>query len=540
MALKAAVAAFRDPSSFPGDVSLTDRQAYFNLLWSYYKNSAFDNLSAWASYRSNFQLYRNIRPIYNPTRRVVNFYVAQVYPGVLSEDATKLPDGVQLAIPLSEDTDDKLKMAIAQFWQWSNWQANNKLMVRYGGATGSCLVELFDDVQRGKVSTRVQWPGLLAAQSIEGGSSLVLDDVGNVKFYALEWTAIDSEGQDFTYRKEVSPESFRYFRDDVPFVPDGAEASEIENPYGFVPAVWCKHIDEGDDFGCPAVAGSISKIDELNGLASHTHDQVDILIDSPGVIASGGSVGRLEQQAADRKTAAADEFSAVNATKEKPTKRMLLKGPADTKWVPLTGNLEPDKVVPIIDRLLTEIEHDFPELGMYQELRKMSSVTGPGAARMMGDVYSRVLEVSGNYDQQSIKLFQMAVAIGGFRYSEGKNGWANKNDQQAKFAPFNIESYQKGDLNMAIMPRPLIAMTEADTIELTGSRLDNAKKAQGIFSDDKILEVAGIADEAERAAMIAQRKAETPPPPTMPRIGGRNAAGVPPNVRDLLQSQPKQ
>ena len=493
--LQSAFAAFREAFTDPSrlESEFVDRQAYFRLLWSYYKNSAFEELSAWQPYREHFQLYRNIRSIYNPTKRLVNFYVAQVYPGVLSEDAEKLPDGVQLAIPLAEDTDQFLKDAIAQFWQWSNWQSGNRLMVRYGAATGSVLVEIVDNVQEGKISTGIRWPGLV--------SEIDLDDVGNVKSYILEYDAIDENGITFKYRKEVDQVAFRYFRNDI-------EERSDPNPYGFVPAVWCKHVDEGSDFGAPAIAGCIAKIDELNGLASHTHDHVDIVIDSPGIIASSGRVGRIGADAAALKTTAADEYAATSGLREKPTGRLLLKAPADTSWVPLTGNLQPEQVVPHMEKLIAEIEHDLPELSMYQELRKMSQITGPGAARMMGDVYSKVLEVSSNYDMQSIKLFQMVTAIGGFRFAEGKEGWRDRNAQRQKFAPFNLESYVRGDLDLSITPRPLIPLTEADSIELMGARLDNAAKAQKVLSDEKVLEIAGISDPTERAEIISARKKE--------------------------------
>jgi hypothetical protein len=498
-----------------------------NLLWAYYDNSVFDNLAAWASYRSNYTLYRNIRSIYNPTRRLVNFYVAQVYPGVLSEDATKLPDGVAIAIPFSEDTDEKLKLAVAQFWQWSNWQSNNKLMVRYGGATGSALVEVVDNVERGKITTAVRWPGLLADRAKDDGPSLILDDVGNVKFYALQYEATDEKGDTYTYHKEVSQETIIEYRDEK-------ITSQEDNPYGFVPAVWCKHIDEGwgvdgeGIYGAPAIAGAIGKIDELNGLASHVHDHVDLLIDSPGIVSSDGGVGKIGEQAnaiKANRSVAQDEFSSVGATAALRTlRRLLLKAPKGATWVPLTGNLQPEQVIPAMEHVLTEIEHDFPELGMYQELRKMSQVTGPGAARMMGDVYSRVLEVASNYDQQSIKLFQMSAAIGGFRYRENREGWRARTEAQAKFAPFDLESYARGDLNMAIMPRPLIPMTEDDTITLIGKRLDNATKAQKIFNDDKVLELAGISDEAERQKILNARKKEREPvipnPINVPNNGG--------------------
>jgi hypothetical protein len=507
MAVKAGIAAFRNPDS-NGSTALEPR-SYFNLWWAYYLNSTFDNVAAWQTYRTNHVLYRNIRSIYNPTRRIVNFYVAQIYPGVLSEDASRLPDGVQLAIPLSEDTDDDLRAAIAQFWQWSNWQSGNKVMVRFGAATGSCLVEIVDNVEKGKVTSAVRWPGLIADKAIDDGASLVLDDVGNVKFYALEYEATDERGDTYTYRKEVSQEAFRYYRNDK-------IESEAENPYGFVPAVWCKHIDEGwgfggftgeQNYGSPAIAGALGKIDELNGIVSHTHDQIDILVASPGIIATSGNVGNIVADS-NRTATAQDEYNATASLADKPTKRPLLKGPADTKWVPMNGNLQPEQVIPHMDRLLSEIEHDFPELGMYQELRKMSQVTGPGAARMMGDVYSRVLEVSSNYDTQSIKLFQMAAAIGGHRYRENKEGWRLRTEQQAKFAPFSLDSYARGELNLDIMPRPLIPMTEADTIDLTGKRLDNAKKAKEVFSEGRVLEIAGISNEEDQAAEIALLKTE--------------------------------
>lgn len=511
MAARAAIAAWRGPQD---SATASDVRSRLNLLWAYYDNSVFDSVAAWANYRSNYVLYRNIRSIYNPTRRLVNFYVAQVYPGVLSEDAAKLPDGIQIAIPFSDDTDESLKAAIAQFWQWSNWQSGNKLMVRYGGATGSCLVEVVDNVERGKVTTAVRWPGLLADRARDDSPSLILDDVGNVKFYALEYEATDEKGDAYIYRKEVSQESFIEYRDEKVI-------SEEENPYGFVPAVWCKHIDEGwgvdgeGVYGAPAISGSIGKIDELNGLASHTHDHIDSLVDSPGIISSDGGVGRIGEQASAIKanrSVAQDEFATTGATSAMRTlRRLLLKAPKGASWVPLTGNLQPEQVIPAMDHLLTEIEHDFPELGMYQELRKMSEVTGPGAARMMGDVYSRVLEVSSNYDTQSIKLFQMAAAIGGFRFRENREGWRLRTEAQAKFAPFDLDSYARGDLNMAIMPRPLIPMTEDDVITLTGKRLDNAAKAQKVLSEDRVLEIAGVPEDdipAEKSALEAERNAE--------------------------------
>ncbi|HEX2881985.1 MAG TPA: hypothetical protein VHO25_20845, partial [Polyangiaceae bacterium] len=52
-AARAAIAAFRNPQ----EASATDDiRARLNLLWSYYDNSVFDSVAAWASYRTNYTL----------------------------------------------------------------------------------------------------------------------------------------------------------------------------------------------------------------------------------------------------------------------------------------------------------------------------------------------------------------------------------------------------------------------------------------------------------------------------------------------------
>ncbi len=90
----------------------------------------------------------------------------------------------------------------------------------------------------------------------------------------------------------------------------------------------------------------------------------------------------------------------------------------------------------------------------------MSQVTGPAASRLVGDVASRFAEAAASYDQANIKLFQMAVAIAGFRANSG--AWGTLNRQQQKFTPFDLESYERGDLDMSIMPRPLLVPTRSE------------------------------------------------------------------------------
>ncbi len=451
-----ALAAFRRAYFDPGGVqqAAQTRADYARLLWAYYCNDVFEDVAKWSTYRSAYSLYRQTRSIYNPVRRLADFYAGQTYPGVLSADGSKLPEGVQIAIPLADDTPADLKLAIAQTWRWSNWQNGKSVMVRYGAVAGSVLVEVVDDVDRGKVSYNVVWPALV--------TSLTLDSAGNVKAYRLEYKAKDEHGRDYDYRNDVDHDVIRFFRDGKPY--DYGQGAEVANLYGFVPAAWVKHRDLGGDWGAPAIHGSLGKIDELNSLASHIHDQVHKVVGAPVVIFGGGNLRNLLSSATKR--GATEDVLPDNQDRES---MMILGGPENGSIGSLAGNLNLKDSIEYIRQLIGEIEQDYPELALYRELRAMSQITGPAASRLMGDAAAMVYEAQANYDNASVKLFQMAVAIGGWRLSNG--WWPNPTRQQLLFAGYNLESYAHGDLDFDIMPRPLVAMTAAEQIEAERARL---------------------------------------------------------------------
>jgi hypothetical protein len=484
---------FADPSEQGGARAAASRRADLQRLWAYYANSIYEDPLLWQAYRSRYGMYRAMRSIYNPTRRLCEFYAGAVYPGVLSEDGSQLPDGVPLAIPLAKDTPDDLKLAIAQFWQWSNWQANKAVMVRYGAISGSVLVEAIDDLERRKVMANVVWPGLVC--------DIDLDGTGNVTAYTLEYRAVDESGASYRYRKQVDAEVFRYFRDDSPYDYDGFGA-EQENPYGFVPAVWARHIHTGGTWGAPAMDGSIGKIDELNSLASHVHDQVHKKINAPAFLPGVTSLKPLTGQ--QKRPAATDEFSTEANIMSDREDLLLIGGPAGSDVKSMAGTLELDDAEPYLDKLLAEIEADHPELLMYRQLREMSQVTGPGAAQIMGDTYGRVIEAQASYDQQVVKLQQMAVAIAGWRRETG--AWGQTDRQREKFAPFDLESYVRGDLDHSIAPRPLITPTQQQRYseQLAAGQAIQALTASGMSLEMAAQRVYGLND--DEVAMFTQER----------------------------------
>lgn len=477
VAYKAFKVALAEP--YEQHLEFSTPRSYYRLLWEYYRNEAYSDLEVWQTYLQSRGMYRASVNIYNPVRRLVDFYSGIVYSGSITPDARPHDDGHPSAIPFDTDTDPNMLDAISQVFQWSNWQTENHVMVRYGACVGSSMVEVRDDVQQGRIRFNVVWPGFIDA--------LDLDDYGNVQSYALEYTAYDQEKKtNYTYRREVNRDVISTFRDSSSFA-YGDDPAEYANPYGFVPAVWMRHTNSGTDVGYPALR-SISKIDYLNSLASHTVDQMHKVVGAPVVI-SGDSVGKLSDQSGP----------STSAENEKDTIEFI-RGAAGTSIQTL--DMPAGETMAHIEQMMGEIEKDHPELTLYEKMRDMSQITGPAAERLFGDVGSYVNEARAAYDLGTAKLCQMGAAIGGFRANGG--GWSDLTPQQQKFAAFNLDSWEDDQLQLTILPRPLVPVSEQEVIQLQRDRIALENERAGSVA------VAGVQERIRSLAVAGTGQPNTP------------------------------
>jgi hypothetical protein len=427
-----------NPSKLVGSIS--ERFSTYDHLLAYYNNTAFDEVVKWAQYKLRHNLYRFTRNIFNPVKRVVDFYVDHVYPGVLSVDGKELPNGVQSSIPLSHETPKELAHAIAETWLWSRWQSRSGLMVKYGGITGNALVEIVDDPINRQVRYKPIWTGFVPV--------VKLDDAGNLEAYVLEYQAIDEKGNPYLFGKEVQRDFIAYYK-------NRQVQNIVPNPYGFIPAEWISHEDSGSVHGEPAVGSSRGKIDEVNSVASHVADHIHKQIDSPRIMWTSGTVKSLF--ATDDDNVSEGEFDQRRDT-------LMLKGPKEGSTDTLVGNLDPATIVPVLREMILEIEADFPEITMYAKLREMHQVTGPAATKMMGDVDNKLRRPAANYDLGSSRLFAKGVAMAGFRVRNGDWG-TDLTPKQKQFGEFGLDSYNRGELHPTILPRPLVTETTKDVAD---------------------------------------------------------------------------
>lgn len=454
---------FSDPSTVYNRDQFEAYIATYNLLWAYYNNSIFDkyNSAIWEAYKQGYNLYRFIRPARNPTWRLVKFYAGILYPGLLVEDDSELDEGMQSAMPFGNKVTSQVKAAVAQIWQWSNWQSNKSVYVEYGAALGDVFLEVIDDLERGKVYINVLWPGFIY--------DLDLDQAGNVKAYTIEYQAHDDDGP-YRFKKEVDQVSFRYYRDDKLY-------RTIENIYGFVPGVWVNQAPTGTLHGAPAITGSQEKIDELNNLVSQTHDHIKKALQSPQVFATSnpGGVKKLFDQP---KRGATSEFDPTKGDDRESVQ--LFSAPADTKVQPLLSPLDlAGSAVQIVAQEM-EIQKDHPELGFYDQLRQMTQLTGPAASRIVGDVKASVYAAMAQYDRGIVAALQMCLTIAGMRANSG--AWGPLTDEQEKLRPFNLDSFKRGDMYLKFKPRPI----------LTPTKLEIAQESLAFWQGIQAADTAGV------------------------------------------------
>ena len=472
MAIKAGYQAFIDPERTVGDLSFEERQQMISEAWNYYRNKQYSprNGFDWSAYLASRQLYKHLRLIYNPTPNIVDFYVDNIWQ---QANDPKFPI---LQTPLNDTSNKEICEAVGQLDQWGNFFSESQKIKKYAAATGNVLVEVIDDLERGKILHRTVWPGYV--------KSIQLNNTGDVQMYVLEYEVLDTEkNQKYKYRKEVTKDTFSFFRDDRPFVPIGRTAAVEPNPYGFCPAVWIKHTDDGGDYGLPACL-HFDKVDELNSVASHLHDNIHKTIESPKLISTDGDILPIIGATGDKH----------RITPQDPRINwIVLKTTQGGSVSDLAGSISLAESNPYLKDIITSFADDYPELQASEVIKNNAQLSGVALERLLTPAQNKLDSYQANYNDQLIKLRQMQIAIAGFRANGG--GWFSLTRQQAVFKPFNLKSYESGDLDFSLRPAALIGETEDEREDLLIKKATRATMLEGIVDLQEQQTIAGYNEE---------------------------------------------
>ena len=239
-------------------------------------------------------------------------------------------------------------------------------------------------------------------------------------------------------------------------------------------------------WGANSFHGQMGKIDELNDAASLLNDQVRKAVNVMWYFA--GVAKRTEIDASqDQNTTA----STLDQLKHAKDKLPAVYGPKESQPYPLIAPVDITAAGVNIDRMLLELERDMPELALHR-VREGGNLTAPGVRSGYSDAIDRFVEAQGNYDDGIIRAQKMGVSIGGLRGYEG-------------FQSFNLDSFDKGDLEHFIKDRPVIEdelskIERINALQAAGASIDLIMQEMD-FDEETIAKEKARKEQAQREAM---------------------------------------
>ena len=500
----------------------------YELLFQVAQGVAYDDLTLWADYRSKFGLYRNTRHLWNHAAALLDFYAYRVWSGTIPDDGMNLPDGVENMVPFAPDTEAILAAAAAALLLDWSFQDRASIFVRNTAILGEQLLELKDYPESGRISLETIWPAFV--------KEIDLNEAGDVQSFVLEYKVTEKISKpgggvqevSYVYRRESDRTSFRTYRNGQPFAyPDGRGGKvppTVPNPYGFVPAVWMRHHKTTGIRGESALVGTLAAADEVNSLLSHLMDKTHVALRSPVVVSGNFALNALQRAIGSLQSMAkrgpTNDYGDGNDFREEQD---ILEAPAGTRVETIDVNLAQAREV--VTDLKAGVEKNIPETTVFEEMRTMTQITGPAAARLFGDVEPKYRTIaSGSYDRSLVKLIQMGISMSGWRVNNGD--WdgtrtvddvgkpiAGLTERQERFRSFNLGSYGQGKMNLVIMPRQLFPatleerLTQAETKRRVLPSLPETVVAEELGYDPTDFE-GWVADAEAKAVADQQRQLE--------------------------------
>jgi hypothetical protein len=450
------------------------RIARYDLFDFYDSNTVYGALNRYAEVmRQRHNLYKHIRGIYNPVHRLVALEAAKTYGGQIDWTGG-LRTG---AIPV-EGADDRLVEAITQVLKWSNFGTQKTGFVRQGARLGDSFLKVVDDIARRRVRLE-----LLSPRDV---TECEFDAVGNIKSIVIQYDRVDENDKIYTYREEIDQAWFRtykgkdlfaYYRDHT-----GELVAEWPNVFGFVPMRHVPHLQTDSNWGATSFQSSLGKINELNDLASITHDGIRKTVNPIWAVIGG----RMPSGAA-ADTTERDEVPVVNV-------------PLNGDIKALVASLDVPGSMSAIDKLIGEIERDMPQLSLQRIRESGGNASGVSIENSYSDASDLLIEIQGNYDQGLIAAIQMAITIGGVRSTQDRTTYA-------AFAGYTLDSYPNGDLDFYIKEREVFSDRLTAEAKLRILMESSATPVAAIvmrdlgYSEDDIAEVQADSERRSAAAV---------------------------------------
>ena len=481
---------------------------YYDQLEAYYlSNGLYEVLDSIVQRKTRLQpdgttRSEDLRPIYNPATRVVEFYADMLWPGTL-------PKALQISAENEAIIDP-----IQQVWKWSNWSIEKDTCARWYAMFGS----MFLKVQTNQDNSRVYLQNIKPRYVTD----MDLDERGFITWLRIDLpqTTRNAEGKlESIQRTEVwEPDRYRVWlhkrTPETPLTELGSTiADQPTSAFGidFVPIVYQPFRSNGDERGIGAFTLYIDKLDEVARMATRLH-QTLYRYGRP-IMATirphlGGDNRPLpavqigEQQADGSRKLNLDDDDILN-----------LPGASDIRS--LVPDIDYAQSLAILQDQLAQLGRDMPELA-YSRIAESTELSGVAIAYLLDGAISKLESARGNAEAALVRAHQMALTIG----------------QNVGLFDRSIGTFDNGDFEHEFAPRSVLSapeMEQAQTIQAytsAGVPMQVAAKRIG-WSEQEIEETVKVKDEHERKMQEQQQQLLNQQPGIASRLAaGRNGQAV--------------
>jgi len=404
-----------------------------------YENTSYRNIHTWAQgVRQKYGLGKYIADVYNPTAQLVDFHTSTIWRGNLA------PGLIGGAIPLvvsGKSDEERVRYAASELLRVSNFEIAKNIAVMWGCNLGDVGLRVVDDKERGQVRIEVIDPSEIEDIRVDNGI---------IKGYVLTRVA-EADGSEVQRRYTETCERgdnddviFRTYIDGNPAAFPGAEYQEWVETYGFVPFATIQHRNVGGLWGWAEAHPIRPKIMTMDDQATLLNDWIRRATSSVGLISG------MDAPTSGKITTTTSAATADNPQPGREENKFLWGGKDSTvEYIPLVAPLDIAAVTANIQNIMASIESDMPELR--KSIWDISGdASGVALATAREPVEAKITNRRTNYDNPLVHCMQMGIAIGGMRGYPGHDG-------------FDLQSYERGQLDMSIAPRPVFPEQRYET-----------------------------------------------------------------------------
>lgn len=430
------------PQKYKVDAELSLADTYAALEFYYHNNGLYALIQQ--DLIANGIWTEGMLGLRNPAHRVVEFYVAKLWPGQLPA-----------ALPIVAEN-ERIVEPIQQVWKWSNWGAKKQPAARWFANFGDMFIKVASnggaDAPADKVFLQLLKPAHVTDIQADERDYLTfvridipqskLQDGRRMKYFHTEiWDKAsqtyrrwESEGPGVSVDRLGAPLEARSFSD---FGID------------FIPIVHAKFQDIGETRGAGAFTHALDKIDEANRMATRLHQLLFRFNDVTWAI-TANAMDPSGRPLPAPMVNLNGEMQRDDGTTTIGTGTKVARLPGNSEMKPLVPDLKYADALAILQDHMKELEADLPEMAYYRLRDQSKDLSGKAIRYLLSDAIDKALEARGNAETALARANAMALTIGVKLNLPGFAG---------------IGEYEAGDLDHSFGERSIIPLSDSEKRE---------------------------------------------------------------------------